>query len=51
MFVLLYKDAFFNLNSLNSSLLSVVSSMLQKFKDVFRDDGPSGFPPFKGIEH
>ena len=51
MFVLLYKDVLFNLNDLESSLLSVVFSVLQEFEDVFLEDGPSGLPPFKGIEH
>ena len=51
MFVLLYKEALFNLNDLDSSLPSVVSSMLQEFENVCPEDGPSGLPPFKGIEH
>ena len=33
MFVLLYKEALFNLNDLDSSLPSVVSSVLQEFED------------------
>ena len=51
MFVLLYKEALFNLNDLDSSLPSVVFSVLQEFEDVFPKDGPSGLPPFRGIEH
>ena len=51
MFVLLYKEALFNLNDLDSSLPSVVPSVLQEFEDVFSEDGPSGLPPFRGIEH
>ncbi|GKV00638.1 hypothetical protein SLEP1_g13302 [Rubroshorea leprosula] len=51
MFVLLYKDAYFNTNELNDCLPSVVKSLLQDFKDVFPDDVPNGLPPVKGIEH
>ena len=51
MFVLLYKEAVFNINDLDSSLPSVVSSVLQEFKDVFPKDGLSGLPPFRAIEH
>ena len=41
MFVLLYKGMLLNINDLDSSLPSVVSSLLQEFKDVFVEDGPS----------
>ena len=51
MFVLLYKEVFFNLNDLDSSLSSVVSYVLQEFEDIFPEDGPSGLPPFRSIEH
>ncbi|GKV50416.1 hypothetical protein SLEP1_g57119 [Rubroshorea leprosula] len=51
MFVLLYKDAYFNTNELNDSLPSAVESLLQDFKDVFPDDVPNGLPPIRGIEH
>ncbi|GKV49085.1 hypothetical protein SLEP1_g55854 [Rubroshorea leprosula] len=51
MFVLLYKDAYFNINELNNSLPSAVKSLLQNFKDVFLDDVPNGLPPIRGIEH
>ncbi|GKV06983.1 hypothetical protein SLEP1_g18797 [Rubroshorea leprosula] len=51
MFVLLYKDAYFNTNELNDSLPSVVKSLLQDFKDVFLEDIPNGLPPIRGIEH
>ena len=40
-----------NINELDSTLPSVFSSLLQKFDDVFPDDGPSGLPPLRGIEH
>ncbi|GLU12626.1 hypothetical protein SLE2022_292900 [Rubroshorea leprosula] len=51
MFVLLYKDAYFNTNKLNDSLPSVVKSLLQDFKDVFPEDIPNGLPPIRGINH
>ncbi|GKV11014.1 hypothetical protein SLEP1_g22303 [Rubroshorea leprosula] len=51
MFVLLYKDAYFNTKELNDSLPSVVKSLLQDFKDVFPDDVPNGLPPIRGIKH
>ncbi|GKV11635.1 hypothetical protein SLEP1_g22875 [Rubroshorea leprosula] len=51
MFVLLYKNAYFNTNELNDSLPSVVKSLLQDFKDVFPEDIPNGLPPIRGIEH
>ncbi|GKV07032.1 hypothetical protein SLEP1_g18843 [Rubroshorea leprosula] len=50
-FVLLYKDAYFNTNELNDSLPSAVKSLLQDFKDVFPDDVPNGLQPIRGIEH
>ncbi|GKV00606.1 hypothetical protein SLEP1_g13273 [Rubroshorea leprosula] len=52
MFVLLYKDAYFNTKELNDSLPSVVKSLLRDFKDVFLKDIPNnGLPPIRGIEH
>ena len=46
MFVLLHKETLFNINDLDFSLPSVVTSVLQEFEDVFpEDDGPSGLPP------
>ncbi|GKV11590.1 hypothetical protein SLEP1_g22836 [Rubroshorea leprosula] len=51
MFVLLYKDTYFNTNELNDSLPNVVKSLLQDFKDVFPDDVPNVLPPITGIEH
>ena len=45
MFVLLYKEMLLNINNLDSSLLSVVSSLLQEFEDVFLGDDPSSLPP------
>ena len=34
-----------SINDLDSSLPTVVSSLLQEFKDVFLVDGYSGLPP------
>ena len=45
MFVLWYKETLLNINDLDSSLPSVVSSLLQDFEDVFLRDGPSSLPP------
>ena len=45
MFVILYKETLLNINNLDSSLSSVVSSLLQEFKYVILEDDPSGFPP------
>ena len=50
-FVLLYKEAYFNTNELNESLPSVVVSLLQEYEDVFPNDVPSGLPSIRGIEH
>jgi len=49
-FVLLYKDALITTNDL-TSLPTVVSRVLQDFKDVFPKDVPTGLPPKRGIEH
>ena len=45
MYVLLYKETLSNINDVDFSLPSVVSSLLQEFEDVFPVDGPSGLPP------
>ena len=50
-FVLLYKEACFNTNEFDESLLSVVVSLLQEYEDVFLNDVPSGLSPIRGIEH
>jgi hypothetical protein len=34
-----------------TSLPSVVSRLLQGYKDVFLEETPIGLPPFRGIEH
>ena len=51
MILLVYKEAFFNSDDLDSYVLSVVKVLLQEFEDVFLDDIPSGLPPIRGIEH
>jgi hypothetical protein len=49
-FVLLYKDTILTANNM-TSLLSVVSNVLQAFEDVFPEEVPTGLPPLRGIEH
>ncbi|GKV11343.1 hypothetical protein SLEP1_g22607 [Rubroshorea leprosula] len=51
MFVLLYKDAYFNTNKLNDSLPSAIKSLLQDVKDVFLEDISNGLQPIRAIEH
>ena len=51
MILLMYKEAFFNSDDLDSCVPSVVKVLLQEFEDVFPDDIPSGLPPIRGIEH
>ena len=51
MIVLLYKEACFSANELDSSLPSVVVSLLQDFDEVFPEEMPKGLPPIRGIEH
>ena len=51
MIVLLYKEALFNTNQLDTSLPSSIVSLLQKFEDVFLEEIPKGLPPIRGIEH
>jgi hypothetical protein len=46
-----YKEAFFNLDDLDSCAPSVVKVLLQEFKDIFLDDIPSGLLPIRGVEH
>ena len=45
MFVLLYKEMLLETNDLDSSLLSIVSSLLQEFKYVIPEDDPGDLPP------
>ena len=51
MIVLLYKEALFNTNQLDTSLPSSIVSLLQEFEDVFPEEIPKGLPPIRGIEH
>jgi len=49
--VFVYKEACLSSNSLDPSLPSSVSSLLQEFEDLFPEETPSGLPPIRGIEH
>jgi hypothetical protein len=51
MILLVYKEAYFNSNDLDSAIPSVTFSLLQEFDDVFPEDIPSGLPPLRGTEH
>jgi len=51
MILLVYKEAFFNSDDLDSCVPSVVKVLLQEFEDVFPDDIRSGLPPIRGIEY
>jgi hypothetical protein len=51
MILLVYKEAFFNSDDLDSCVPSVIKVLLQEFEDVFPDDIPSSLPPIRGIEH
>jgi len=51
MILLVYKEAFFNSDDLDSCVPSVVKVLLQEFEDVFPDDIPCGLPPIRDIEH
>ena len=51
MIVLLYKEALFNTNQLDTSLPSSIVSLLQEFEDVFPEEVPKGLPPIRRIEH
>jgi hypothetical protein len=51
MILLVYKEAFFNFDDLDSCVPNVVKVLLQEFEDVFPDDIPIGLPPIRGIEH
>ena len=51
MIVLLYKEALFNTNQLDTSLPSFIVSLLQEFENVFPEEISKGLPPIQGIEH
>jgi hypothetical protein len=46
----LYKNTLLSANDI-TSLPSVISHLLQDFKDVFPEETPTGLPPLQGIEH
>ena len=48
--VLVYKDTLISANNI-TSLPSVISHLLQDYKDVFPEEIPAGLPPLQGIEH
>ena len=49
--LLVYKEAYFNSNDLDSAIPCVGVSLLQEFDDVFPENIPNGLPPLRGIEH
>jgi hypothetical protein len=51
MILLVYKEAYFNTNDLDSAIPSVAVSLMQEFDDVFPEDIYNGLPPLRGIEH
>jgi hypothetical protein len=51
MILLVYKEAYFNTNDLDSTNPSVAASLLQDFDDVLPEDIPRGLSPLRGIEH
>jgi hypothetical protein len=51
MILLVYKEAYFNINDLDSVVSNMAISLLQEFDDVFLEDIPSRLPPLRGIEH
>jgi hypothetical protein len=51
MMLLMYKEAYFNFNDLDSAIPSVTVSLFQESDDVFLKDIPSVLPPLRGIEY
>jgi len=51
MILLVYKEAYFNTNDLDSAIPSMAVSLIQEFDYVFPEDIPNGLPPLRGIEH
>ena len=51
MIVLLYKEALFNTNQLDTSLPSSIVSLLHEFEDVFPEEISKGLPHIREIEH
>ena len=50
MILLVYKEAYFHTNDLDSAIPSVAFFM-QEFDDVFPEHIPNGLPPLRGIKH
>eukprot|EP00257_Ricinus_communis_P020733 XP_015580036.1 uncharacterized protein LOC107261953 [Ricinus communis] len=51
LFVLVYKESLLNSNDLTTSVPSVVSKLLQEYKDLFPEEIPKYLPLIHGIEH
>ena len=51
MILFVYKEAYFNINDLDSVVSNMAISLLQEFDDVFLEDISSRLPPLRGIEH
>ena len=49
--LLVYKEAYFNTNDLDSAIPSMAVSLMQEFDGVFPEDIPNGLQPLRGIEH
>ncbi|KAG7527890.1 Reverse transcriptase domain, partial [Arabidopsis thaliana x Arabidopsis arenosa] len=49
--LLVYKEALTTLANLAPADPSELTSLLQKYNDVFPEDSPDGLPPIRGIEH
>jgi hypothetical protein len=51
MILLVCKEVYFNSDNLDSCVPSAVKVPLQKFKDIFSEEIPSGLSLIRGIEH
>jgi hypothetical protein len=51
MILLVYKEANFNIDNLDSCVPSIIKVLLQEFKDVFPEEIPGGLPPIKRIKN
>jgi len=51
MILLVYKEAYFNSDNLDSCVPSVVKVLLQEFESVFPEEIPSGLLPIRGVKH
>jgi len=51
MILLLYEEAYFNTNKLDSYVPNICISLLQEFGDVFTNEIPNGVPLVRGIKH